>query len=278
MTLIAITNLLHDHSHAFAQNRIVGQASRTGGTTRGGFVVVLVAGAGQAAVVLEERRDRGAGLADTVNEVVDLSGGAVEALESVVVPVLRDVARDAGRRVPEGAIGAHALAGARVVDSVQGAGLAYFGGGVEMLGGVTGGALGAVEEGSDARTGDASAADGIVNHVVLAEDAGLLGVVEVFGHKAVDAVGCVPVCSSRALASAIDQHLATRTRQALSNSPIPQSIVRTMPASRSVEVRRRLGTVNALLEGDIINGISFAQSAGEEVVVEVVGEEARDAV
>ena len=75
-------------------------------------------------MVLEERSRGWARLAHLVDKVVDLPGGAVEALKGVVVPVLRNMAGNADSVVPEGAVGAHALGSGGVVDHIKRAGLA----------------------------------------------------------------------------------------------------------------------------------------------------------
>ena len=127
-----------------------------------------------------------------------------------------------------------------------------------MLGRVAGGALCSVEEGTCTWTGDALAADGVIDHMVLTEDASLLGVVEIFRYEAVDAVSRVPIGTSRTVATTIDEDLPTRTRQTVSGIPVPKRVIGTMPAPGSVEVGRWHGAVDALLEGDVIDGISLA--------------------
>ena len=207
-----------------------------------------------------------------------MASGTVQTLESVVVPVLRNVTGHTDRVVPECAVRTHAVAGRRVVNHVQRTRLAYLRSCVEMLGGVAGCTLCPVEERSSGGAGHATAGNRIVDHMVLAKYAGLLSVVEVFGDETGDAVGCVPVGTYWAVASAVDEDLSARTGQTVVDCGIPESVVGTGGACGAVEVGGGLGTVHAFLESNVVYLVAGAESTNQKVEIEVPREKAGNAV
>ena len=240
-------------------------------------VVVLVGLAGHALFAIVERVGAGAAGAGSGLEVVDLALGAGEAEFLDEVEVVGHEAGDAGVVVPEVVV----LALAGVLGVAEGlskwAGLAVVGGGVVEGRSGAGGAGISVEEGSSCGAILALLEGGIVDLLVVAEEAEILAEVEVLGRVAFYAVAPVPVEPSGALAGLIKHDHAALAGLAVAAVRVPHRPLGADIALLAIEIGSLLGTVHALLLHDAVDLIVRADLADLIGEVEVVGMVALDA-
>lgn len=167
--------------------------ARTGETTVGSGLVVLVRLAGYALFSVEVRILIGTRSTGTEFEIVYLSKGTREAQFFVEIEVLRKEAGHAYPIVPEVVVLTLACLSLLVVSLTQWAGLTVLALRIEVGGRHTSGTLLAVEVGQIGGAVHTFFRGDIVDLLIRAEDTGKLREIEVLRSVAFDAVGSVPV-------------------------------------------------------------------------------------
>lgn len=233
-------------------------------------VVVLVGLAGHALLTIEERVFAGTIGANSCLEIVDLALGTGEAKFLDEVEVVGHEAGNAGVVVPEVVV--LALAGVLGVAEClsKRASFAVMGGGVVESRRGTSGADISVEEGSTGWAVFTLLEGGVVDLLVVTEEALELAGVEVLGRFAFYAVGSVPEESSRALASLIQHDHTALAGFAVAAVRIPHRSLRANIALLAVEVWSLFWAVHTLLLDNAVYLIVGAYLADLLRVVEVV--------